>query len=423
VVVVADARRRDQAGAGVTACRGCTSERLYLFLPLGDHPLANGFLTREQLDQAEPRFPLDAYVCLDCGLIQVADQVPPGYFRHYVYIPSASDQMHGHFSALADQMRGRFLADPDALTIDIGCNDGLFLSFLNGHGRRTLGIDPATNIAELAREKGVDVVNEYFTPDVARKVRADQGPARVVVSTNTFHHVGDLDPFTLGVTILLGEDGVFVVEVPHALELVEQNEFDGIYHEHVSQLTVKSFVDHFRRFGLEVFDVEPLAVHGGSMRVFARPLGQGVATAPGVQEWIDREADRGLFSSATYDDFRSRVEGIRSELLSQLRRLKADGKTIAGYGASARGNTLLNYYGIGTETLEFVADRNPLKHGLYTPGMHVPVVPVEQLLESRPDYVLVIAWNFAEEIIGQLDAYRRAGGRFILPIPEPAIVS
>ncbi|MBM2821851.1 MAG: SAM-dependent methyltransferase [Thermoleophilia bacterium] len=407
----------------MTACRGCRSERLYLFLPLGDHPLANGFLRREQLEEPEPRFPLDAYVCLDCGLIQVADQVPPGYFRHYVYIPSTSDQMHGHFSGLADAVSARFLSSPDDLTIDIGCNDGLFLSFLVERGRRALGIDPATNIAVLAREKGVQVVNEYFTPDVASQVRAEHGPAQVVVSTNTFHHIGDLDPFTLGVTLLLDDDGVFVVEVPHALELVEQNEFDGIYHEHVSQLTVKSFVDHFRRFGLEVFDVEPLAVHGGSMRVFARPAKDRATTAPGVQAWIDRETDRGLFSSATYDNFRSRVEKIRSELLSQLRRLKAEGKTIAGYGASARGNTLLNYCAIGPETLEFVADRNPLKQGLYTPGMHIPVVPVEQLLEERPDYVVVIAWNFAEEIIRQLDDYRRRGGQFILPLPEPSLLS
>lgn len=407
----------------MTTCRGCGSERLYLFLPLGDHPLANGFLRSEQLEEPEPRFPLDAYVCLDCGLIQVADQVPPGYFRHYVYIPSTSDQMHGHFSGLADVVNARFLSSPDDLTIDIGCNDGLFLSFLVEQGRRALGIDPATNIAELAREKGVDVVNEYFTPEIARTVRDEYGPAAVVVSTNTFHHIGDLDPFTLGVTILLDSDGVFVVEVPHALELVEQNEFDGIYHEHVSQLTVKSFVDHFRRFGLEVFGVDPLDVHGGSMRIFARPAANGAAVAPEVRRWIDREADRGLFQPETYDAFRARVELIRSELLEQLSALKREGKTIAGYGASARGNTLLNYGGIGPEILDFIADRNPLKQGLYTPGMHIPVVPVERLLEERPDYVLVIAWNFAEEIIRQLDDYRREGGRFILPLPEPSLVN
>ena len=406
----------------MTECRGCKSTRLYLFLPLGDHPLANGFLRAEQLDVPEARFPLDAHVCLDCGLIQVADQVPPGYFRHYVYIPSTSDQMHEHFAGLADAVRERFLGEPDALTVDVGCNDGLFLSFLLEHGRPTLGIDPATNIAEIARGRGVEVVNEYLTPDLARRVRGEHGPAKVVVSTNTFHHIGVLDPFTLAVTLLLADDGVFVVEVPHALELVEQNEFDGIYHEHVSQLTVKSFVDHLQRFGLEVFDVERLSVHGGSLRVFARP-----ATAPtvasGVQAWIDEERERGLFSADTYDVFRARVERNRDDLVARLRKLRAAGHAIAGYGASARGNTLLNYDAIGPETLDFVADRNPLKQGLYTPGMHIPVVPVEHLLAAAPDYVLVIAWNFADEIIGQLDGYRRGGGRFILPLPEPVVVS
>jgi len=407
----------------MTACRGCQSEELYLFLELGEHPLANGFLREEQLDKPERRFPLDAYVCLDCGFIQVADQVPPGYFRHYVYIPSTSEQMHGHFARLADELSERLLSTPDALTIDIGCNDGLFLSFLVADGRRVLGIDPATNIVELAREKGVDVVNEYFSPEIAKQVREGHGPAAVVVATNTFHHIGDLDPFTLGVTLLLDDGGVFVVEVPHALELVEQNEFDGIYHEHVSQLAVKSFVDHFRRFGLEVFEVQRLDVHGGSMRVFARRARNGATVPSGVQEWIDRETAKGLFNPQTYDALRVRVERIRAELLERLGALKAEGKRIAGYGASARGNTLLNYCGIGPETLEYVADRNTLKHGLYTPGMHIPVVPVERLLEDRPDYVLLIAWNFAAEIIRQLDSYRRAGGRFVLPIPEPRVAA
>ena len=293
----------------MTSCRTCKSERLYLFLPLGDHPLANGFLREEQLREPELKFPLDCQVCLDCGLIQVDDHVPPGYFRHYVYIPSAAESMHGHFAGLADAVTERFLRAPDALTIDIGCNDGLFLSFLQQRGSRTLGIDPATNIVELAREKGVEVVNEYFTPETARHVREAYGTAKVVVSTNTFHHIGDLDPFTLGVTVLLADDGVFVIEVPHALELVELNEFDGVYHEHVSQLTVKSFVDHFLLFGLEVFDVERLDVHGGSMRVFARPSGNGASVAPGVQAWIDQERERGLFEESTYDAFRERVRG------------------------------------------------------------------------------------------------------------------
>jgi SAM-dependent methyltransferase len=404
------------------SCRTCKSERLYLFLPLGEHPLANGFLRADQLEEPELKFPLDCRVCLDCGLIQVDDQIPAGYFRHYVYIPSAAEAMHGHFAGLARAVADRFISAPGDLTVDIGCNDGLFLGFLRQRGVRTLGIDPATNIIELARSKGIEVVNEYFTPALADRLRESHGPAKVIVTTNTFHHIGDLDPFTLGVTRMLAPDGVFVIEVPHALELVEKNEFDGVYHEHVSQLTVKSFVDHFRQFGLEVFDVERLDVHGGSMRVFARPVSGNGSAAPKVQGWIDQEKKRGLFEASTYDAFRVRVEGIRTELMTLLRRLRAEGKRIAGYGASARGNTLLNYYGIGTNLLDYIVDKNPLKHQLYSPGMHIPVVPPERLNADRPDYLLLIAWNFGEEILRQQEDYRSAGGRFILPIPEVRVV-
>ncbi len=407
----------------MTECRGCKSDRMYCFLELGDHPLANGFLRPEQLSEPEPRFPLDVHVCLDCGLIQVADQVPPDFFRHYVYIPSAAAAAEGHFAGLADAVAKRLLGNSGGLTVDIGCNDGLFLSLLAKHGERTLGIDPATNIAELARAKGVEVVNEYFDPDIAQSVRTRYGPARVVVATNTFHHIGDLDPFTLGVTLLLDDYGVFVVEVPHALELVELNEFDGVYHEHVSQLTVKSFVDHFRRFGLEVFDIEPLDIHGGSIRIYARRSQNGTGPSPEITSWIDRERERGLFEESTYDAFRQRVESNRRELLEILHGLRDEGHRVAGYGASARGNTLLNYSGIGPDLLEYVVDRNPLKHGLHTPGMHIPVVDVDRLRDDPPDYLLLIAWNFADEIIAQQAEFQRNGGRFVVPIPEPRVLA
>jgi hypothetical protein len=269
----------------------------------------------------------------------------------------------------------------------------------------------------------VEVVNEYFDPAIAESVRQQYGPARVVVATNTFHHIGDLDPFTLGVTVLLDYDGVFVVEVPHALELVELNEFDGVYHEHVSQLTVKSFVDHFHRFGLEVFDIEPLEIHGGSIRIYARRSQNGTGPSPEIESWVDRERERGLFEESTYDAFRQRVERNREALLQILHGLRGEGHRVAGYGASARGNTLLNYSGIGPDLLDYVVDRNPLKHGLHTPGMHIPVVDVDRLRDDPPDYLLLIAWNFADEIIAQQADYQRNGGRFVVPIPEPRVLA
>ena len=406
----------------MTSCRGCRSSRLYLFLPLGDHPLANGFLTEAALAESEPRFPLDVHACLDCGLIQVADNIPGEFFRHYVYVPSASDVMVEHFDAFAAALADRLAAAPGALAVDIGCNDGLLLDGLDRRGVRTLGIDPATNIVEMAREKGLEVVNEYFTPALAEQIREQHGPASVVVTTNTYHHIGDLDSFTEGVSILLGDGGQFVVEVPYALDIVETGQFDGVYHEHVSQFTMKSFVDHFGRFGLRVSEVQTLDVHGGSLRVFATKDGAAVAHQPDVAALIEREEQRGLFEAETYDVFSERVMRNRDELLELLRSIKARGERIAGYGASARGNTLLNFFGIGPDLLDYIVDRNELKHGLYSPGMHIPVCGVDRLTDDMPSHLLVIAWNFADEIIRQQADYAARGGTFVLPIPEVRVV-
>ena len=407
----------------MTTCRACKSQRLYMFLPLGSHPLANGFLKKAHLTESEPLFPLDVHVCLDCGLIQVRDNVPQGFFRNYVYVPSASSIMHDHFAGFADALTGKYLDSPDSFVIDIGCNDGLFLKCLKDRRTRTLGIDPATNIIEMAREKGLEIINEYFNPEIASEVREKYGPAAAVVTTNTFHHIDDLDSFTEGVRILLGENGIFVVELPYALEIVKQNEFDGVYHEHVSQFTVKSLVDLLERFDMEVFHVDLLEIHGGSMRTFARRKTGSHPVSSVVSELLAREEKNGLLSASTYDAFRERVEENKKALVMLLQELKAGGKKLAGYGASARGNTLLNYYGIGTDLLDYIVDKNSLKQGLFTPGMHIPVFAAEKILEDRPDYVLVVAWNFAEEIINQQSEYRALGGNFILPIPEIRIIN
>jgi SAM-dependent methyltransferase len=401
-------------------CRTCKGSNLFLFLPLGDHPPANGFLTAESLGEPEARFPLDAHVCLDCGLIQVADQIPPDFFRHYVYVPGASPQMRDHFVGLAADLDARFDRTRGPV-VDIGCNDGTFLRAARALGWATLGVDPATNIVEAVSADGIDVVNEYFTVPIAKEMRASRGPAAVIVTNNTFHHVGDLDEFMGAVTCLLADDGVFVVEVPHAKALVAQNEFDGIYHEHVSQLCIKSFVDLYARFGMRVADVTPLEVHGGSVRVFA--VRGGVEETPAaVLAWVREEQAAGLFEKSTYVDLAERVRSIREDLMRVLHDLKAKGMRLAAYGASARGNTVLNYYGIGPDLIDYIADRNELKQGLYSPGMHIPCVGPDRLVQDRPDYVLLLAWNFADEVLRQQSEYLARGGRFILPIPEVRIV-
>ncbi|HYN05824.1 MAG TPA: class I SAM-dependent methyltransferase [Vicinamibacterales bacterium] len=405
----------------MSACRACKSDHLFMFLPLGSHPPANAFLRADQLDQPEFSCPLDTHVCLACGLIQVPNRIPPDFFRNYLYVPSASETMHGHFEEFARRICGPIVEDPDGLVVDIGSNDGLFLGFVTRLGWRALGIEPATNLAALARARGVETVNEYFGSDTARDVRARHGAARVITTTNTFNHIDDLHGFMSGVAALLDDRGTFIIEVPHAVDLVEKNEFDTVYHEHVSEFSVKSIVDLLARFDMVVTDVERLPIHGGSMRVSGRRRTSGVSSTVAA-EWIRGEADAGLFEKATYIAFKERVETIRSELMALLHDLKRAGKRLAGYGAPAKGNTLLNYYGIGPDLLEFLADRNPLKHGLYSPGMHIPVVPADRVLETRPDYLLILAWNFADEIMAQQAEYARGGGRFILPIPRPLVV-
>jgi SAM-dependent methyltransferase len=330
--------------------------------------------------------------------------------------------MHSHFHALARTFRERFITAPGQRVVDIGCNDGLLLAACKGEGLATLGVEPATNIAMIARTKGIEVVNEYFTADSARGLREQYGEAQVIVTTNTFNHIDNLHGFMQGVDILLAPNGTMVIEVPQALTYVEQNEFDTIYHEHLSVFSVASLVALGKFFSLQVVDVEALPIHGGSMRVFLQRRTGGADETPATQAWLSRERAAGLLERQTYVDFAGRVERIKTELMAMLVNLKRQGKRLAGYGAPAKGNTLLNYYGIGPELLDFLADRNPLKQGLYSPGMKIPVVPAEQVLKAMPDYLLILPWNFGDEVMQQQEVYRKRGGKFILPIPEPRIV-
>lgn len=404
----------------MTTCRACKGRNIFLYLPLGDHPPANAFQRPEQLDRPEPRYPLDTHVCLDCALIEVPDQLPPDFFEDYLYVPSASETMQRHFAALARRFKERLITAPGQRVVDIGCNDGLLLGACRDAGLATLGVDPAANIAAMARAKGLEVFNEYFTAESANRVLARYGPAQVIVTTNTFNHIDNLHGFVEGVVTLLAPGGTFVIEVPQALTCVEHNEFDTVYHEHLSVFSVASIAALGRFFGLQVVDIEELPIHGGSMRLYLRREGPA---SPVVAQWLQRERDAGLFERATYEAHTERVERIRSELMTLLRDLKAQGKRLAGYGAPAKGTTLLNYFGIGPDLLDFLADRNPLKQGRYSPGTRIPVVSQDVIAERNPDYLLILAWNFGEEIMAQQAAFRARGGKFILPIPEPRVVS
>ncbi|MBC9031392.1 class I SAM-dependent methyltransferase [Sphingomonas sp. JC676] len=400
-------------------CRACLAPQPYLFLAMGDHPPANMFVRPNEVDEIQPSFSLNTQACLHCGLIQIADQIPADFFRHYLYVPSGATTMHRHFGELAETLQQRA---GDGLIIDIGCNDGLLLKACNELGCKTLGIDPAANLAELANERGVEVHVAYFDPPTARTLREDRGTAKVIVTTNTFNHIGDLHYFMAGVVELLDEEGTFVVEVPRASELLARNEFDTVYQEHVSEFSLLSMVRLGEFFDLEVVDVHTLPIHGGSMRVFFQRKGKAKAT-PAVQEMLDDELGAGMLKAKTYDDFADRIEEIRRDLISMLADLKGQGLKIAGYGAPAKGNTLLNYFSVGPDDLDFLVDRNPLKQGLFSPGMKIEVRSPDAIETERPDILMVLAWNFFDEIREQQTEFTSRGGRFLVPLPRPVLTN
>jgi SAM-dependent methyltransferase len=413
--------------SGASICRACRSEALSHVVALGRHPLANAFVAEADRAHPDATFPLDLFVCERCALLQVPNHVPDGYFRHYLYVPSAADTGRRHFSDLASWLLDASLVAPGGLVVDVGSNDGLLLSACARLGLRSLGVDPAANLAPLARSKGVEVVEAYFDPDVARAVRDRFGPADVLVTTNTLNHVDDLHSFVAAAAALVQAGGAIVVEVPRATELIAHNEIDTVYHEHLSQFSLHSLVALFGAFGFAITRVEDIAIHGGSMRLVARRDAPTSALAePGassaVEARLSGERAAGLFEPGTYARLRSRVEANRDRLVALLADLRRGGLRIAGYGAPAKGNTLLNYCAVGPDTLAFLADRSPLKQGRYSPGMRIPVVPVERIESDAVEVLLVLAWNFFDEIREQQSAFRARGGRFVVPIPEPRLV-
>ena len=416
-------RSSPKSNRGVLSrCRICGAQTLKKFLSLGPSPLANNFLTTEQLRRREPYFPLDVCVCTTCWLVQLADVVPPEtMFAQYLYLTGASPPMRLHFAGLAADLVRRFSPPRASLIIDVGSNDGTFLEQAQAHGLRGLGVEPAANVVAVAEARGVETLNAFFNMEVAERIVRDKGPARAVVATNVFAHVHDLDGFTAAVVRLLAEDGVFVIEVPYVVDMLDRLEFDTIYHEHLSYFGVRPLSLLFERFGLQVTHVSRLKVHGGSIRVYVQ-RSPGPPPSRAVSELVAKETAEGFGTSDTYQRFAQRVQALKDELVGLLRQLKAQGAKIVGYGAPAKGNTLLNFCKIGTEILDYVIDTTPFKHGRYTPGLHLPVLPEARFQSDRPDYALLLAWNYAEEILKKEGVYRAQGGKFIMPIPHPAVI-
>lgn len=406
-----------------THCRGCDGADLEVVLSLGATPLANAFLRADALPTSEPSFPLDLQLCHGCGFVQLADVVSPEIlFRNYVYVSSTSPVFVAHFQRLAEEVGARIGLRRDALVVDIGSNDGILLRPFRDRGMRVLGVDPAVRIAEEATRGGIETLPTFFSARVAEEIVGTKGKASLVTATSVFPHVDDLDDLVGGVRLLLADDGVFLVEAYYLGDLVEQNLFDTVYHEHLSYFSVRTMRSTLARLGMDVFDVQKTETHGGSLRVFAQRTGGPRATSATLAGTLAAEARLGLDRASTYRELAARIERNKEGLLALLRRLKGEGATIAGYGAPAKGNTLMNCFGIGRDLLEYVVDDSPWKQGLYTPGTRLRVDGAERLRREPPGYLLILAWNFADAIMKKCSAFREAGGRFILPVPEPRVV-
>jgi hypothetical protein len=407
-----------------TACRVCGGTRLELILSLGPSPLANAFLNSPEEFADERRYPLDLYFCDSCALLQLVDVVDPDVlFRHYIYVTGTSDTIAAHNVAYARTIVELLGLGPGDLVAEVASNDGSLLQCFKQHGVRTLGIEPASNLAAHATAMGIETVNAFFNAAEAVAVRASHGSARAIVANNVLAHVDDPLDFLAGCRELVDATGVISIEVPYVGDLLEKLEYDTVYHEHLSYFSIASLLRACEAAGLSAVRIDRLPIHGGSLRLYMQ---RGTAAhAPAVLALAEAERRDGLTEAERYRQFAASVRTNRTTLIDLLERLAAEGKRVAGYGAPAKGNTLLNYCGIDTRLVPYTVDKNALKVGLYTPGTHIPVRPVSALTESPqdiPEYVLILAWNFADEIMRQQQYYRSQGGRFILPIPEPRVV-
>jgi len=402
------------------ACRSCSHGNLDLVLSLGRTPLANALLTKEQLDQPEETYPLDLVFCSACALVQITETVPPEQlFNHYLYFTSFSDTMVQYAKELAARVVESRRLGPESLVVELASNDGYLLQFYRDAGIPVLGIEPATNIAEEARKRGIPTLDRFFGTELAGELVAEGTRADVMHANNVLAHVADLNGFVAGIAQVLKPDGVAIIEVPYVRTMLEALEFDTIYHEHLCYFSLIALQALFLRHGLRAVDVEQLPIHGGSLRLFVQSRGEPSAA---VRIMLDEERAGGMDGVEFYSRFGERVESLREELRTMLDDLKRSDKKLAAYGASAKGSTLLNYMGIGRETLDFVVDRSTVKQGLYTPGTHLPILAPEAVLDHRPDYLLLLVWNLTSEVLRQQEKYRAQGGKFIIPVPEPKVV-
>lgn len=407
-------------------CRFCQAPLNDVFVDLGMSPLCQTHITAEQLNAMEPFYPLRAYVCGQCLLVQLEEFVAPAdIFSEYAYFSSYSDSWVEHARRYCELVSQRFGLGRSSLVVEIASNDGYLLQHFVRQGVPVLGVEPAKNVAQAAIAKGVRSINPFFGRASAAQIREQYGPPDLLLGNNVLAHVPDINDFVAGMQLLLKDSGVITMEFPHLMQLMELNQFDTIYHEHFSYLSFTTVRKIFAAHRLTLFDVEQLPTHGGSLRIYARhEADSGKPVGPRVRELLELEASKGYDRLEHYLSFEPQVRGTKRALLQFLIEARQRGQKIVGYGAPGKGNTLLNYCGIRTDFLDFTVDRNPYKQGKYTPGTHIPILAPARLIEARPDYVLLLPWNLKDEIVQSIGAEVRGwGGKFVVPIPSVQVVS
>ncbi len=401
-------------------CRFCGTGLTHKFVDLGMSPLANSNIKPSQLSQAEAFYPLDVYVCTSCFLVQLAEyESPANIFSDYLYFSSYSESWLRHAKRYTDDMQSRFGLNSSNLVVEIASNDGYLLQYFKEKSIPVLGVEPAANVAEVAVAKGIPSVVKFFGVETAKSLAAEGKSADLLLGNNVLAHVPDINDFVGGMKVLLKDTGIITMEFPHLLQLVEHNQFDTIYHEHYSYLSATAVSKVFAAHGLRLFDVEELPTHGGSLRIYA--CHDGNANRPQearLNDLLAREQAVGVQDLAYYDSFTEKVKRTKRDVLKFLIATKEAGKTIVGYGAPAKGNTLLNYCGVRTDFLDYTVDLSPHKQGLYLPGVHIPIFAPERIRETKPDYVMILPWNLKDEIMQQMAYIRDWGGKFITAIPE-----
>jgi len=385
-------------------------------------PLANSFLTSVEIQRKEAMYPLDVYFCTSCSLVQVIDVVPPEVmFTDYPYVTGTSQTMKNNLLELCNKASHCMVLASNDLIIDIGSNDGTLLSYFSSSGFRTLGVEPARNIAQLASEKGIETIEAFYNDETCSTILESHGKAKIITGTNVFAHVDDVNEFINCTKRLLAPDGLLIIEVPYLPDMLDKLEFDTIYHEHLSYFSLSALNTLFNKHSMSIVNVERLAVHGGSIRVYVSPISE--QHCPYLEDLLDQETQIGILDKRTYEKFAKDVKNLRSKLRTMLNDLRQSGKHITGYGAPAKGNILLNYCGIDSAVLDCIFDNTPFKQDLFTPGTHVPVVSDTKFQQSNSDYCLLLAWNYEQEIIDKEKEYLQNGGEFIIPIPDPRLIS